>query len=252
MRVYEPADERLTDLFRGTVCVDGIDQGLHGGEDIVNLCNVRATCSLRPMSKEAWLDDGQREAEARQSDDLTDVLARAASGEDAAWTELVQLYSKRLFALARSRLGSVELAEEVVQSVLVTVATKMTGGAYAESGRFEPWLFRVAMNRIRDEIRRQRRSLAQTNGHVPEIAIDSRAEDTDDRIDSLRRALQEIPDADREVIELRHHGQMSFKEIAILTDEPLGTLLARHHRALRKIRSLIEADATECETKRST
>ena len=45
--------------------------------------------------------------------------------------------------------------------------------------------------------------------------------------------MARLHDADREVIELRHHGGLSFKQIAELLDEPLGTLLARHHRALR-------------------
>lgn len=198
------------------------------------------------------MGDGQSESEIQQSDELTDVLARAATGEDAAWTTLVRMYSRRLFALARSRLGSVDLAEEVVQSVLVTVATKVTEGSYAESGRFEPWLFRITMNRIRDEIRRQRRQVVEVNGHLPEVAAEPEATGEDDRVESLRRAIASLPDADQQVIALRHHGQMSFKEIAILTEEPLGTLLARHHRALRKIRALIEADSAQPETEQTT
>jgi len=191
------------------------------------------------------LSEVQADLEASQEDALTDLLARAAAGDDLAWTQLVNLYARRLFALARSRLGSVDLAEEIVQSVLVTVATKVTAGEYTESGRFEPWLFRVAMNRIRDEIRRQRRSIVETNGHLPEQAgpVETLVGDDDDdgqQMDALRAALGRLPDVDREVIELRHHGSMSFKEIAAMTGEPMGTLLARHHRALRKLRAMIE------------
>ena len=205
------------------------------------------------MSKEARLDEVQADLDAHQGDALSDLLARAASGNESAWAELVSLYSRRLFALARSRLGSVDLAEEVVQSVLVTVAMKVTGGEYTESGRFEPWLFRVAMNRIRDEIRRKQRSIIETNGHFPEhgaLPDDPRGENVE--IYSLRQALDNLPDADREVIELRHHGQLSFKEIAALTGEPMGTLLARHHRALRKLRTMIEEATPDQEIERTT
>jgi RNA polymerase sigma-70 factor, ECF subfamily len=55
----------------------------------------------------------------------------------------------------------------------------------------------------------------------------------------LRQAMAELSDSDREVIELRHHGGMSFREIAEMLDQPLGTLLARHHRALRKLKQLM-------------
>jgi RNA polymerase sigma-70 factor, ECF subfamily len=208
------------------------------------------------VSKEASLSEVQADHEAHQEDALTDLLSRAAAGDDSAWAQLVNLYARRLFALARSRLGSVDLAEEIVQSVLVTVATKVTAGEYTESGRFEPWLFRVAMNRIRDEIRRQRRSIVETNGYLPEQAEpeDGRIGDTGDddgQKDALRVALGKLPEADREVIELRHHGAMSFKEIAAMTGEPMGTLLARHHRALRKLRTMIEKDLSDQEIERT-
>jgi len=198
------------------------------------------------------LDHEQADRDERQDGALTDLLTRAADGVDSAWAELVDRYGRRLFALARSRLGSVDLAEEIVQSVLVTVATKLTAGKYTESGRFEPWLFRVAMNRIRDEIRRKKRSIVETNGHLPEKP--SRDDEPSDEagLGELRSALEELSDTDRQVIELRHHGQLSFKEIAVVTGEPMGTLLARHHRALRKLRTIIETNLSDQEIERTT
>jgi RNA polymerase sigma-70 factor (ECF subfamily) len=177
---------------------------------------------------------------------LAEVLAAAARGDGPAWRELIELYSPRVFALARSRCGSADAAEEVTQSVFATVAAKLGGdhgaGAYVEMGRFEPWLFRIAMNRIRDEARRRERQapatdpadLAKVQG--PKSADRSAA---DAELGRLRLAVGLLPDADREVIELRHHGGLSFRQIADLVNEPIGTLLARHHRALRKLRAIL-------------
>lgn len=186
-------------------------------------------------------------------DGLTSLLVRAASGDDAAWSSLIGIYGRRVFALARSRLGSQDAAEEVTQSVFVTIARKVTDGQYEESGRFEAWLFRVAMNRIRDEIRRRRRSIVENNGQDYEPVDSGPANERagDEQLSSLRSALGELSDADREIIELRHHGQLSFREIADLTGEPMGTLLARHHRALRKLKALLEQDASENEVESS-
>ncbi|MEO1130034.1 MAG: sigma-70 family RNA polymerase sigma factor [Planctomycetota bacterium] len=142
----------------------------------------------------------------------------------------------------RSRCRSDELAEEVAQSVFATVASKLGSGQYAERGKFEAWLFRVAMNRLRDEMRRRKRQAAPADpGTLQDVQVapDQRETDTDG-IAQLRDAMTELADADREVVELRHHAQMSFKQIAELLDQPLGTVLARHHRALRKLKSLIE------------
>lgn len=181
-------------------------------------------------------------------DALASLVARACRGEERAWEELVRLYAGRVYALAQSRLRRPDLAEEITQSVFVTVATKLKGQQYDEQGRFEPWLFRVTMNRVRDTARRMKRHAGPLEPGVIEAMSPACAPPTlrnapdADETASLRRALDTLNDADREVIELRHHGRMGFKEIAELLGEPVGTVLARHHRALRKLRSVLEPD----------
>ena len=179
---------------------------------------------------------------------LAEVLAAASRGDEGAWREIVDLYARRVFALVHSRCRQPDLAEEVTQSVFVTVAGKLSGGGYTERGRFESWLFRVAMNRTRDEMRRLTRQATPTDPVSVAAAVDRARENAertgdDGLLDSLRQALSNLPEADREVVELRHHGGLSFRQIADLLGEPMGTLLARHHRALRKLRSMIEHDA---------
>ena len=173
------------------------------------------------------------------------LVARAAQGDQEAWNALSAMYARRLYALARSRLRDDQLAEDVAQSVFVTLAEKLKGpasGGYVEQGRFESWLFRIAMNRIRDIARKQSR-----RNEILSDAPADRAEATQDTatpsedLDALRAAMQKLPAADREVVELRHHAGLSFKRIAETLDEPIGTLLARHHRALRKLKELIES-----------
>ncbi|MFG0326834.1 MAG: RNA polymerase sigma factor [Phycisphaerales bacterium JB037] len=167
------------------------------------------------------------------------LVDAASRGDAEAWRMLVEAYSGRLFALVRSRCGSRELAEEITQSVFVTLAEKLGTGLYQEQGRFESWLFRIAINRIRDEMRRTRRHATPTDPVSFEFAgptrEDSRADP--DRLTALREAVAELSDAEQEVIHLRHHAELSFKQIAELLGEPLGTLLARHHRALKKLQT---------------
>ncbi|GJM18463.1 MAG: putative RNA polymerase sigma E protein [Phycisphaeraceae bacterium] len=177
-------------------------------------------------------------------DDLAPVLAAAARGDEQAWVVLVQRYGRRVFALAKSRVRRADLAEEITQSVFATVAIKLREGGYDERGRFESWLFRIAMNRVRDECRRSARQATPADPGTFAIASgdapDHDGRDAQRELDRLRDAMDELGDADREVIELRHHAQMSFKQIAEQLGEPMGTLLARHHRALRKLRAILE------------
>lgn len=174
---------------------------------------------------------------------LSALLASASAGDQAAWESLVRLYARRVYALARSRCGNHDVAEEITQSVFVTVATKLQNGGYAEQGRFEAWIFRVAMNRVRDVIRRakSRRTTSESDLESAPAPAPVVARADAENLAALRGAVAELSEADREIIELRHNAGMGFKEIAELLEEPMGTLLARHHRALRKLRDSLAA-----------
>jgi RNA polymerase sigma-70 factor (ECF subfamily) len=187
--------------------------------------------------------------------ELASIVARASQGEESAWEELLKLYSRRVYAMARSRLHDDNLAEEITQSVFVTIATKLAqqnanpaGPVYSEQGRFEPWLFRITMNRVRDLCRKRSRHATPTAPeHLSCIGVPSQdhmaeRDEATTQSDQLRRAMGRLSDRDREIIELRHHGQLSFKQIAEISGDPIGTLLARHHRALKKLKDLIEND----------
>jgi len=174
---------------------------------------------------------------------VAELLDAAARGAERAWRDLVGLYWRRVFALARARLRDDDLAEEITQSVFVTLAETISAGRYDERGRFESWLFRVTMNRVRDQARRSSRQATRTDPAalaelVPEH--DGHPLTPPDDFAALRAALERLPDADREVIELRHHAGLAFNEMAAVLEEPVGTLLARHHRALRKLRAMLE------------
>jgi RNA polymerase sigma-70 factor (ECF subfamily) len=172
-----------------------------------------------------------------------ETLQRAASGDENAWRVIVDAYSKRVFGLIRAQCGSVDLAEEITQSTFCTIVTKIE--SYTEQGKFEAWLFRIAMNRLRDEMRRRKRqatpmedeTLTGLAGLTEEDA--DRGDEIEARRGSLDRALSQLSPADRRIIHLRHFAELSFKQIAELLEQPLGTVLARQHRALKKLRDLM-------------
>ncbi len=182
------------------------------------------------------------------ADRLRAMVAGAAAGDESAWEAIVGEYGRRIFAMAKSRLGDPEAAEEIAQGVFATLAEKLRGGAgaYDERGRFESWLFRITMNRVRDEGRRRRRRAADTGplslGSAATAAGDDGPGLETEDLHRLRRSVQTLDEKDREIIELRHHGELPFATIAAMLGEPLGTVLARHHRALKKIRRAIEAE----------
>ncbi len=175
-----------------------------------------------------------------------DTLQAAASGDPDAWRCIIEAYSGRVYGLILSRCRNAELAEEITQATFVRVVSKL--GEYQEQGRFEAWLFRIAMNLLRDELRRQNRQARAIDyestppevlgyrytGPVPYDALEQR-----ERADALRLAIDRLPDADRELLLLRYTAELSYQQIADTLEQPLGTVLARGHRALKKLRKML-------------
>jgi len=169
-----------------------------------------------------------------------EILARAAKGDAAAWRVVVEYWSPRIYAYLRSNTRNQELAEEITQSVFCTIARKLAD--YVEQGHFQAWIFRIAINRLRDEMRRRKLHAKPMDSDIltdvaPQKAVAEKA--NAEEIQALHEAMDQLPDSDRAIIDLRHQGGMSFQQIAVMLSEPLGTLLARHHRAIRKLRDLM-------------
>jgi len=180
---------------------------------------------------------------------IADILLRAAGGDARAWRRVVDAYAPRVFALVRSQCHDEDLSEEITQSTFCTIVSKL--GAYTEQGKFEAWLFRIAVNRLRDEMRRRRRHAMPTE-EATLVAIGPSHRDDADRLEpvelrALEAAMAQLSPSDRLIVDLRHVGGMSFKQLSEYLGEPLGTLLARHHRALHKLRAFMEDAAREGE-----
>lgn len=183
------------------------------------------------------------------SSSFKEILRRASTGDQDAWRQVVDAYGSRVYALLFSRCRDAELAEELTQSTFCTVVTKLAG--YVELGKFEPWLFRIAMNRLRDEMRRRgRHALSVANDTLSsmettpregggEPGFDVGSQQQQEESAALREAMKNLAEADQEIMHLRHISGLSFKQIAEVLQQPLGTVLARHFRAFKRLREML-------------
>ena len=177
---------------------------------------------------------------------LDGLLRRARRREPEALCELVRCYSDRVFGLVYRLTGSRDAAEDLMQETFLRMVRGLD--AYEHVGKFEPWLFRIAANLARDRARKLGRR--GETGSLDEMTRDgdapvSGAIARDDPAGRLQRAeagerlaacLEKLSDADREIILLRHYSELPFREIAAMLGIPLGTALARAHRALQRLR----------------
>jgi RNA polymerase sigma-70 factor (ECF subfamily) len=179
---------------------------------------------------------------------LDELLVRAREGDPQSLRALVDVYASRVFGLLFRLTGARDVAEELTQETFLRLVR--TIAEYEHSGKFESWLFRIAANLARDRGRQYRRRGAAVPLDVPpgpggpaaierpdDAASDPAAllAESEER-ERLGRCLDSLPELDREILLLRHFSGLSFREIAALLSVPIGTALARAHRAIGRLR----------------
>ena len=185
---------------------------------------------------------------------LRAVIVSAQAGDSGAFRELLDTYGRRLYGYFLRATGSHHDAEDLLGEVMLRLVSRLD--KYDDRGRFEPWLFRIAANMVRDRIRRMKSNLnsvslsaesdsgqslaEQLSGDDPAVDGEMLAAEASQEVGA---ALQKLDVMTREMILLRYFGEMSFKELADIFGRPLGTVLARVHRGLRTLRQYMGGES---------
>ena len=170
-----------------------------------------------------------------------ELIARVGDGDAIAFDLLYRRYSRPVFALALRRLGDRGRAEDAVQETFASI-WRSAGSYRRERGPGAPWLYAVARNAIVD----RRRTL----GAPPAEAVEEASSEAgpDERAESswtawrVHRALAELPEQERRLIELAYWGGLSQSEIAEFLDIPLGTVKTRTRSALSRLADVLEGE----------
>lgn len=180
------------------------------------------------------------------ADNLTDaeLIARVARRDKQALEALYDRYSPLVLGLAMKIVGERGTAEEIVQEAFWRVWRGADTFVQAR-GQFAGWLFGIAHNLAIDELRRRRSRPVTTSTDTDEEMI---FDLPDDRVDvaetvfqsvtgaQVRAALNDLPSAQRSVIELAYFEGLTHQEIADKLSEPIGTVHTRARLALQKLR----------------
>ncbi len=142
------------------------------------------------------------------------------------------------------------LAEDIFQDTFIKVINSLKQGKYNEQGVFVSWVVRIAHNLVIDHFRKIKKLPTISNDVNDEIDMFNSQKFADitieDQIiqesisDKIRQLIDQLPEEQREVVLLRHFGDLSFKEIADLTGVSINTALGRMRYALINLRRLIE------------
>lgn len=139
------------------------------------------------------------------------------------------------------------LAEDIFQEVFIRVIDTLRSGRYTDEGKFLPWAMRIAHNLCVDHFRKVKRTPVIKTGDDRDIfeVLNFTEEGADVKLikrqshETVREMLNRLPEDQREVIILRHYADMSFKEIASLTDCSINTALGRMRYGLINLRKMM-------------
>ena len=183
--------------------------------------------------------------------DLPDdvLVAGILDGQEELFTVLVARYETRLFRFIRRYTGDSEDARDVTQEVFLKIYSALDD--FDPRYKLSTWLFRIGGNAAIDHIRRRKARPASLDlplnedGEVPQIDLpDTRPDPLEDlsraRLrQELDAAIDRLPDDYRELISLRHYGELPYEEIAELKEMPLGTVKNKLFRARQTLRDLL-------------
>ncbi len=180
---------------------------------------------------------------APSSEDLSDgdLLARIARRDAAAFETLYRRYSRPVFGLALRMLGDRGRAEDAVQETFTSI-WRSAARYRPERGPGAPWLYAVARNAIVDRARARREPLAERPEEAShEPGPPERAELAEVSW-HVHRALADLPEHERTVLELAYWSGLSQSEIASFLDLPLGTVKTRTRSGLARLAAALEGE----------
>lgn len=188
------------------------------------------------MSKENFLNDNE-------------LVQRFISGDQNSLEILIHRHKSRVFSYILLIVRKQELAEDIFQETFIKVIKSLKKGKYTDNGKFISWVLRISHNLIIDHFRKEKLKGTVSNDSMETDLFNSTKfadETVEDQLvysqilSEVKDLVKELPEDQQQVIYMRHYLDLSFKEIADLTDVSINTALGRMRYALINLRKLVE------------
>lgn len=170
------------------------------------------------------------------------------SGNELALAELLKRHKSKIYTSIFLFVKNDVQAEDIFQDTFVKIIESLKRGKYYEDGKFLPWAMRIAYNLCIDQYRKNKRTptITTSDGYDIFSVLRFSEDNGEERMiknqarTKVRKLVDELPEEQREVVILRHYADMSFKEIAEMTNVSINTALGRMRYALINMRKMIE------------
>lgn len=175
-----------------------------------------------------------------------ELIARAATGDGAAFSDLMAAHESRMFAVALRMCANREDAQDCLQDAMIRIYRSIAG--FKAQSSFSTWVYRITMNTCLDELRRRKvRGAASLDGLLDSGWSPSDEDDVPERHAiaaeqrrTLDKAIAELPEDMRAAVVLRDIQGFSYDEIADMLTANIGTVKSRISRGRERLRQILK------------
>lgn len=179
------------------------------------------------------------------------VAAYLNDGDERAFRTLVERHQERIYGFLIGMVRDRDVANDLFQETFLRAVAAMQHerGSYEQQGRWLGWVMRIARNAALDHLRARKKFQDVDSGdeegtsffeRLPADEPDAAAQlDLLTNLEALREAIERLPPEQREVVLLRHEAELTFREIAEITDVSINTALGRMRYALINLRKML-------------
>lgn len=183
---------------------------------------------------------------------LTDeqLVSAYAAGDNNAFDQLLKRHKARLFNFILSMVKDSDLADDIFQETFVKAIVTIRQGRYNDQGKFIAWIYRIARNLIIDSYRQDKVENQLSTDDENGVNLLNRSEFSEGTVEDtligmqieedLRALVTELPESQRQVVDMRFYQNLSFKEIAALTGVSINTALGRMRYAILNLRRMAQ------------
>jgi RNA polymerase sigma factor (sigma-70 family) len=186
-----------------------------------------------------------------------ELIRNYVHGNEASLETLVKRHQRSIYTAIYMLIRDRNLADDIFQETFIKIIHTLKNGNYNEEGKFLPWAARVARNLCIDYIRKMKRdvTITDTAGNDLFSYLSIAEEPKEDAIirhqseQNVRDLIRLLPEEQRQVLIMRHWGNMSFKEIADATGVSINTALGRMRYALTNLRRMMDKQQMKIATR---
>lgn len=179
-----------------------------------------------------------------------ELVSSYIKGDESALIELIYRHQSKIFTSIFMMVKNRELAEDLFQETFIKIIETLKKGKYNEEGKFISWAIRISHNLVIDYFRKSKKAtfISSTDDfdifevHVLDESNAEKALIQKEIYQKLYSSIQKLPHDQKEVLIMRHYAELSFKEIAQLTDVSINTALGRMRYALQNLKKMMGED----------